>query len=77
MGILPLEIRLKLGILSLEIEVGRFTPAYDKSIKKNRKRHTSEILCKLCSMKICEDEIHFMRICPMYEHVTQNLIKVV
>ena len=67
--------QLRLGILPLEIEAGRFTPMYDKSIKKNRKRHPSERLCKLCNMKICEDEIHFMLICPMYEHARQYLIK--
>ena len=67
--------QLRLGILPLEIEAGRCTPIYDKSIKKNRKRHPPERLCKLCSMKICENEIHFMLICPMYEHVRQNLIK--
>ena len=67
--------QLRLGILPLEIEAGRFTPIYDKSIKKNRKRHPSERLCKLCNMKICEDEIHFMLICPMYEHARQYLIK--
>ena len=30
--------RLRLGIQPLEIETGRFTPIYDKVLKKNRKR---------------------------------------
>ena len=44
--------QLRLGILLLEIETGRFTPIYDKTIKKNRKRLPSEWLCKLCESYI-------------------------
>ena len=70
LSLIDISLLLRLGILPLEIEAGRFTPIYDKSITKNRKRHPSERLCK-----ICEDEIHFILICPIYEHVRQNLIK--
>ena len=54
--------RLRLGILPLEIETGRFTPIYDTAIKKNRKRLR---ICKLCDIESCEDEFHFIFICPI------------
>ena len=33
--------QLRLGILPLEIETGRYTPIYDKHTKLSRKRHLS------------------------------------
>ena len=33
------------GILPLEIETGRYTPIYDKLLKKNRKREPHERIC--------------------------------
>ena len=39
--------QLRLGIMPLEIETGRYTPIYDKEKKMNRRRHPSERLCAL------------------------------
>ena len=55
--ILLAELRLK--ILSLEIETGGFTLIYNKTVMKNRKRHPSERLCKVCNTRACEDEVYF------------------
>ena len=30
----------------------------------NRKRYPSERLCTLCNIGLCEDELHFLLICP-------------
>jgi len=48
------------GILPLEIETGRYTPIYDKTEKKNRKRTALERLCKICKSNEIEDELHFL-----------------
>ena len=64
----------RLGILPLEIETGRYTPIYDKHTKKNRKRHPSERLCTSCNMGLCEDEVHFILICPLYSNIRQSLL---
>ena len=45
--------QLKLGILPLEIDTGRFTPFYDRG----KKIEPSEKLCKFCDIKTREDEI--------------------
>ena len=65
---------IEIGILPLEIETGRCTPIYDKTIKKNRKRLPSERICKLCDIESCEDEFHFIFICPKYniEHISNQ-----
>ena len=52
--------QLRLGVMSLEIEICRYTPTYDKHTKMNRKRYPSEILCTLCNKELCEDEMHFL-----------------
>ena len=34
----------------------------------------SERLCKLCNMQLCEDEVHFMLICPLYLNTMESLV---
>ena len=60
--------------MSLEIETGRFTPIYDKTLKKNRKRIPSERICKLCDLGVCEDEVHFVLICTKYEDIRKAIL---
>ena len=48
--------QLRVGILPLEIEVGRW-----KSLELEQR------LCKLCDSESIEDENHFMFLCPFYE----------
>lgn len=66
--------QMRLGILPLEIEVGRFTPIYDKTLKKNRKRIPSERVCTFCDLKTCEDEIHFVFICSKYDEIRKHIL---
>ena len=61
--------QLRLGILPLEKETGRYTLIYDKALKRNRKREPSERLCKFCDIKTCEDEIHFVLSCSKYDEI--------
>ena len=56
--------QLRLGILLLEIETGRYTPIYDNITKLSRKRHPSKILCALCELGSSEDEVNFLLVCP-------------
>ena len=62
----------RLEILPLEIETGRLTPIYDKTIKKNRKMLPSERICKLCDNESCE--FHFIFIYPKYNEI-RHLMK--
>ena len=50
-----LKMYLRFGIWPLEIEVSGYTPIYDNLTKKNRRRHPSEMLCKLYKMGLCEN----------------------
>ena len=53
--------QVRLGILPLEIEVGRF-----RGIPADRR------ICKCCLINVPEDEFHFVCICPSYgEHRTE------
>ena len=51
--------------MPLEIKKGEFTPIYDKSLRKNRKRSSSERILKFRDLKLYEDEINFILICTM------------
>ena len=66
--------QLRLGILPLEIETGRYTPIYDKEKKMNRRRHPSERLCALCELESIEDEVHFLLVCPLYQDLRLHLV---
>ena len=66
--------QIRIGILPLEIETGRYTPIFDKLIKKNRRREPNERICKLCDLNKTEDEFHFLCICPIY---TASRIKLI
>ena len=66
--------QLKLGILPPEIETGRFTPIYNKTIQINRNRLPSARICKLCDIESCEDEFHFIFICPEYNEIRQRVL---
>jgi hypothetical protein len=53
--------QLRLGILSLKIETGRFT-----------NMPIDERVCEFCD-NIVEDEMHFILACPLYD-VQRNLL---
>ena len=61
------------GILPLEIETGRFTPIYDKKLKKNRHRTPNERICKMCNNNEIENEYHILCVCPKYDNVRKQL----
>ena len=61
------------GVLPLAIEKGRFTPIYDKVIKKNIRRRPDQRLCILCNNSSIEDEFHFLCICPIYVNIRDKL----
>ena len=49
--------QLRIGILPLEIETGRYT-----------RKKVEDIICKLCKLDI-EDEIHFVCVCPKLQAI--------
>ena len=51
--------QLRLSCHKLNIETGRYVPYKDRLSPELR-------LCKLCNMNVCEDEKHFILICPHY-----------
>lgn len=51
--------RLRLSAHRLHIETGRYLP-------HNIKLPPNERLCKYCSLNVCENEYHFLLICPFY-----------
>ena len=46
----------------------------EKDSKINRKRRPSERVCGLSNLNLCEDEIHFLLICPLSRDLRQLLI---
>ena len=56
--------QLRLEILPLEIETGRPTPIYGKSLKKNIKRSPSKQIFDLN-----RDEVHFISLCSKYNEI--------
>ena len=55
----------RLGILPLEIEVGRF-----------RNLELGLRICKMCNLELVEDEIHFLCDCPKYSDYRENLFSI-
>ena len=52
----------RFGILPLEIEIGRY-----------RNQDLSQRICKLCDLKLVEDEVHFLIDCPVYSAERKTL----
>ena len=54
--------QLRLGVLQLQVEVGRFhgTPLDKRT-------------CQLCDMNVVEDELHLLCVCPLYQVPRQLL----
>ena len=55
--------KLRLGILHLEIEKGR----WHKIPRNNR-------ICKMCNLNCIENEYHFTLVCPFYSNIRYNLL---
>ena len=65
--------QLRLGILPLEVEVGRFgLKSNDGQVKRIP---LEERICKLCNMNKVEDEMHFLIECTLYERERQVLFE--
>ena len=59
--------QLRLGILPLEIETGRFRNVKDAVTGNFRKLREDERICKICEMNQVENEFHFICVCPKYD----------
>ena len=57
--------KLRLSAHKLEIEMGRYAPIKNRKDPKNR-------ICRFCKNG-CEDEEHFMVICPLYNKLRKDL----
>ena len=58
--------RLRLSAHKLYIETGRYN-------SKNHYVKPSDRICSLCTMNMCEDEIHFLTTCPLYNTLREKL----
>lgn len=59
--------QLRLSSHKLHIETGRYA-------KLQERLPPNERLCKKCPLNICEDEFHFLIICPFYEEERNTLM---
>ena len=57
--------KLRMGAHRLQIEVERYN-------NKNR-IPPEQRLCKACNLGVCEDELHFVMVCPKYVGLRQSL----
>ena len=58
--------QLRLGILPLYIETGRYKTKIDPVTGKRRNLKSEERLCELCDTNSVEDEFHFIFCCNFY-----------
>ena len=65
--------QIRLGILPLRIETGRFTNIVDRNTGLFRKMHVDERICTICDMNTTEDEAHFILHCTKYDAERQEL----
>ena len=59
--------QLRLGILPLQIETGRFENIKDGLTGRFRKLKVEECKCQICNSDDIEDEKHFVCICQVYD----------
>ena len=58
--------QIRIGILPIRIESGRFTNILDEDTGMFRKLNINERICNLCNMNAVEDETHFILYCRRY-----------
>lgn len=60
--------QLRIGVLPLRIETGRFTNIIDQHTGLLRKMNVDERTCNICNLNIVEDEYHFLLSCCKYNN---------
>ena len=73
-NIRSLVAQLRLGILPLKIETGRFTNIMDPDTQQIRKMNINERTCNICNTHNVEDEYHFLLVCEKYAHERNQLL---
>ena len=58
--------QLRMGILPLHIETGRYKNVFDRETGIHRKMNVNERTCNVCKLDIVEDEKHFLFNCNIY-----------
>ena len=58
--------QLRMGILPLHIETGRYKNVFDRETGIHRKINVNERTCNVCKLDIVEDEKHFLFNCNIY-----------
>lgn len=58
---------LRLSSHKLHIETGRYVNSKERLNPEDR-------ICNNCNLKLCEDEFHFIVICPNYSDIRKNMI---
>ena len=66
--------QIRIGILPIRIESGRFTNILDEDTGMFRKLNINERICNLCNMNAVEDETHFILYCRRYTEERQIFI---
>jgi ssDNA-binding Zn-finger/Zn-ribbon topoisomerase 1 len=59
--------QLRMGILPLHIETGRYQNVFDRETGVYRRMNVDERTCNICKLDVVEDEIHFLFHCNMYQ----------
>jgi hypothetical protein len=65
--------KIRVGILPIEIEVGRYKKKLNTDNNKYESIKENERLCRLCDTDEVENETHFVCICPKYDVLRQQL----
>ena len=76
---LPKHIRsifaqLRVGILPIRIETGRYTNIFDENTGNFRRMNADERICNICNMNSVEDEIHFLFYCNSFHHERADFV---
>ena len=67
--------QLRLGILPLRLETGRFVNILDPINGNFRKLNVDERTCNICKSDSVEDEKHFIFECKKYDEERKQLLK--
>ena len=64
--------KLRIGVLSLRVESGRYE-FWGSGVEKKKGLPIEFRLCQCCDLRKVEDEMHFMLECPLYKTERQKL----
>lgn len=68
--------QIRLGILPLHVETGRFTNVFNQETGLFRKKTLEERTCNICNSGQVEDEKHFLFYCEGYQYERESFLAI-